>query len=105
MVVADALSKTATKWELTQTFRLSTELKMGMDVVFPDVADAKAELMRALATGWQGALVLPVWTGQTWWQTVCDNMKTRENMDNTQAIIPNAYGLPRWQFVVAEFIS
>ena len=105
MTVADTLSKTATKWELTQEFRLSTELKMGMDVVFPDVANAKAVLMKSLATGWRGALILPVWTGQTWWQTVCDNMKIHEVIDNTKAIVPNTYGLPRWQFVVAEFIS
>ena len=103
--MADGLSKTATQWELTQAFRHSTELTLGMEVVFPDVADAKATLMRALATGWQGALVLPAWTGQAWWQTVLDNMKLHEIADTAQAIIPNVYGLPRWEFVVAEFIS
>ena len=104
MVVADALLKTATKWQLTQAFRVSTELKLGMEVVFPDVADAKATLMKALSTGWRGALILPAWTGQTWWQTVCDNMKIHEIKHVTQAIEPNTHGLPRWSFVVAEFI-
>ena len=105
MVLADKLSKTATKWDLTRAFKASMEKDLGMDVIFPDVADAKAALMRAIATGWQGALVLPVWTGQTWWQTVLDNTRLHVIGDKRTAISPNLFGLPRWDFVVAEFIS
>ena len=103
MVVADELSKTATKWELTQMFKTSIEKKLGIEVIFPDVADAKAALMRALATGWLGALVLPVWTGQTWWQTVLDNTTLHMIEDIKVAMTPNLFGFPRWDFVVAEF--
>ena len=103
MVVADTLSKTATKWELTQTFKTSSEKDLGMEVVFPDVANAKATLMKCLATGWRGALVLPVWPGQPWWPTVMENTKLHTIADKKTAIIPNMFGLPRWEFVVAEF--
>ena len=105
MVVADRLSKTATSWELTQAFRTATEEKLGMDVIFPDVADAKATLMRAIATGWRGALVLPVWRSQPWWPMVMDTTKLHEVVDNAVAIVPNLFGMPRWDFVVAEFIA
>jgi hypothetical protein len=104
MVTADKLSKTATKWELHQTFKSATEATLGLEVVFPDVADAKATLMKTLATQWKGALVLPVWPGQAWWATVCEHMKLHEITDNSKAIVPNMHGLPRWKFVVAEFI-
>ena len=59
--------------------------------------------MRALATGWLGALVLPVWTGQTWWQTVLDNTTLHMIEDIKVAMTPNLFGFPRWDFVVAEF--
>ncbi len=87
MTTADTLSKMATKWEITQVFKTSIERTLGMNVVFPDVADAKATLMNALATGWRGAMVLPVWTGQPWWQTVLSNMKLHAIEDKKAAII------------------
>ena len=103
MVTADTLSKMATKWEVSQTFKTSMEKTLNMEVVFPDVADAKATLMKALATGWRGALVLPVWPGQSWWQTVLSNTKLHKIEDKETSIIPNMFGLPQWDFVVAEF--
>ncbi len=45
MVTADRLSKTATKWELNQAFKTATEATLGLEIVFPDAADAKATLI------------------------------------------------------------
>jgi hypothetical protein len=52
MVLADELSKKATKWDLNPEFRTTMEASLEVELVFPDVADAKATLMRALATKW-----------------------------------------------------
>ena len=103
MTVADKLSKTDTKWVLKQTFRSSLEQKLGLEVNFPDVANAKSALLYALATGWKGAMILPIWPGQPWWQTVVDNTTLHMISDIREAITPNNAGMPRWEFTVAVF--
>ena len=103
MVRADRLSKVGTKWALRGDFTRRWEEDLGVEVVMPDVADARAVVARILAGQAKGALVLPRWEGQAWWKLVQDNAHLYELGSVGTVVVPNEYGWPRWDLILANF--
>ena len=105
MVRADILSKIGTEWALLDSFRAMTHTQYGMDVSMPDVAKAKATVIRLLVGQQKAALVLPRWEGQAWWGLLLTHGKHMTPLGDMRTVVaPNAtYGMPRWDFVLCIF--
>jgi hypothetical protein len=83
----------------------ATSAAHSLPVLMPDLAQAD-KVIRALLTRRQSySLVLPRWEGKSWWALVSDHATVYDipTLDMTQVVIPNMYGWPRWDFVLAVF--
>ena len=103
MKKADILSKVGTHWELREEWGREMAEQWGLEVMIPDVSDAKAKLMKTVAAQREVVLVLPRWEGQAWWKVVTDNARLVDIPDMTKVVHGNAFGYPIWGFVAAVF--
>jgi hypothetical protein len=103
MKKADVLSKVGTHWELREEWGREMAEQWGVEVMMPDVSDAKAKLMITVAAQREVVLVLPLWEGQAWWKVVTDNARLVDIPDMTKVVHGNAFGYPIWGFVAAVF--
>ena len=105
MVRADILSKVGTLWLLLESFTSATRAQYGVEVTMPDVAKAKATVIRLLTSQQSAALVLPRWEGQTWWGMLHNHAKQLVPLEDMRLVVaPNdTHGMPRWDFVLCIF--
>jgi hypothetical protein len=100
----DRLSKEDTTWHLRESFSNSMSAKLGVQISFPDVAEAEKEILRVLSRKISVALMLPRWEGKSWWRLASVNAHNTIDVSSVKsAVHPNSQGLPRWSFVLFVF--
>ena len=102
---ADVLSKVGTEWALRAHFTTAISSLHQLPVLMPDLAKADKVITALVNRRLDHVLILPRWEGKSWWQLVLSHATVQDYTaeDMKGVAVPNMYGWPRWDFVLAVF--